>query len=452
MSFDFTSHLRSLPGPIFPCSADQIKPLSTPEEFYQSIKDGIQSSKKRIILSSLYVGENENELVQEQSLQCCSNDSSEVSVMFLIDYLRGTRKSSNNVSSASLLHPLVADFPIRSKVSLFQIPGGTALLSRCLPNRIREVVGLMHMKIYIFDNDVVISGANLSGDYFRNRQDRYFVFRDAPALADFFSSFIRLISSFAHQLDATGVDKVTLSMSSISQISRHVNEFILESRKLSEKCDDSLSDTYVMPYFQMRRLGVSQEGGVLKNLFAYMDSVRLLGPTALTVCSPYLNLEKEYEYGLTLAKFPLTLIAASPEANGFFTAKGVARNIPTAYSSRALRLLKFMERAKRKDFAYKEYSREGWTFHAKGIWMSVGEQCGWTALGSSNYSLRSSRRDMEAQVIIATNNKSLQEALFKEKLMLEKFTNQTTIKHLMAPSRRPSHLMRVLARAISTFL
>ena len=38
---------------------------------------------------------------------------------------------------------------------------------------LNETVGLQHMKLYLYDDTVLISGANLSEDYFVNRQDRF---------------------------------------------------------------------------------------------------------------------------------------------------------------------------------------------------------------------------------------------------------------------------------------
>ena len=40
---------------------------------------------------------------------------------------------------------------------------------KVLPQRWNEVVGLQHCKVYIFDDSVIVSGANLSSDYFTNR-------------------------------------------------------------------------------------------------------------------------------------------------------------------------------------------------------------------------------------------------------------------------------------------
>lgn len=40
-----------------------------------------------------------------------------------------------------------------------------------------EISGVHHQKIAVFDDTVIIGGANLSHNYFVNRKDRYFMFR-----------------------------------------------------------------------------------------------------------------------------------------------------------------------------------------------------------------------------------------------------------------------------------
>ncbi len=40
---------------------------------------------------------------------------------------------------------------------------------------IRETLGTFHFKSVIFDDTILLTGANLSEDYFTNRKDRYIV-------------------------------------------------------------------------------------------------------------------------------------------------------------------------------------------------------------------------------------------------------------------------------------
>lgn len=57
------------------------------------------------------------------------------------------------------------------------------MLKRKLPVRWNEVVGVQHMKIYVFDDQLILSGANLSNTYFTDRQDRYLVLSGEPHVA-----------------------------------------------------------------------------------------------------------------------------------------------------------------------------------------------------------------------------------------------------------------------------
>lgn len=59
----------------------------------------------------------------------------------------------------------------------------------------KEVLGVHHIKAYVFDNDVMITGANLSHDYFTNRQDRYMIIRQSPLLANYFDDLLNTVTN-----------------------------------------------------------------------------------------------------------------------------------------------------------------------------------------------------------------------------------------------------------------
>ncbi|KAK9906499.1 hypothetical protein WJX75_002957 [Coccomyxa subellipsoidea] len=80
-----------------------------------------------------------------------------------------------------------ADLSIR----LFHTPALRGMLKRLLPPRVSEVVGVCHLKAYIFDDDIMISGANLSNTYFSMRQDRYFIIRNAKLLSQHIRSLVQ---------------------------------------------------------------------------------------------------------------------------------------------------------------------------------------------------------------------------------------------------------------------
>ena len=78
------------------------------------------------------------------------------------------------------------------------------------------------------------------------------------------------------------------------------------------------------------------------------------------------------------------------QANGFFGAHGVSGAIPSAYICLANQFMQDVEdKGQRSRIRLLEYTREGWTFHAKGLWCSPVNACqpNLTVIGSSNFGL-----------------------------------------------------------------
>lgn len=114
---------------------------------------------------------------------------------------------------------------MRFQVALFHSPKLKGILRTLLPARYNELIGLQHIKLYIIDDTVIMSGydfvetsytylpthfmvklsfflfrANLSHDYFTNRQDRYVLVKNCGQLADFFDGLIDILSDMSLQL------------------------------------------------------------------------------------------------------------------------------------------------------------------------------------------------------------------------------------------------------------
>jgi CDP-diacylglycerol--glycerol-3-phosphate 3-phosphatidyltransferase len=82
----------------------------------------------------------------------------ELNVSILTDGLRGTRETPKQCC-ASLLAPLVEEFgEKRVELRIFHTPNLTGLRKQIVPRRINEGWGLQHMKLYGFDDEVIISG------------------------------------------------------------------------------------------------------------------------------------------------------------------------------------------------------------------------------------------------------------------------------------------------------
>ncbi|SOV75635.1 phosphatidylglycerophosphate synthase [Plasmodium sp. gorilla clade G3] len=175
------------------------KLLFTPKEFFNTLNDIFKNSQNRIVISCLYmgVGELEKELIDSIKKNVNIKD---LKVDILLDRQRGTRPEGKlKESSVSVLSELFKCSD-NLNISLFHNPLLGPILYNILPPRANEAIGVMHMKIYIGDNVLVLSGANLSDCYLRNRQDRYFVIEN-KFLADSIHNIINTIQGMSFTLN-----------------------------------------------------------------------------------------------------------------------------------------------------------------------------------------------------------------------------------------------------------
>lgn len=176
-------------SPCFPLNASKISIISDPRTFYDTICERFQRANSRITMASLYIGTGtlEKRLLSITKENIINNKNLKFDV--LLDYHRGTR---GHINSRTLLQQFVDEISDRCHVYLYQTPKLQAKWSHAVPARYNELIGLQHMKLYIVDDIVLLSGANCSTDYFERRQDRYIEIQD-PNLADFYSELVGMI-------------------------------------------------------------------------------------------------------------------------------------------------------------------------------------------------------------------------------------------------------------------
>lgn len=184
--------------PCFPVIANNIRILTQPDQFYNFLLHGCQQAKSRVTLASLYfgVGHLEEKIVHT----LINNESfkeSKLNINILLDYARGSR---SDINSRTLLLPLLQANDQTCHISLYHTPLLRGIFKKYMYSPLNELLGLQHMKIYIFDDILIISGANLSNDYFTNRQDRYFVIKD-EGLSDFYCGLIQRVQTFSLKMD-----------------------------------------------------------------------------------------------------------------------------------------------------------------------------------------------------------------------------------------------------------
>ena len=176
--------------------------LETPCAFFAELLQQIRTSRQRIILSALYLGAS---LSHEKQLLDCLIEAldrvPDLELGLIFDYSRSTRRDQHSCITA--LTELVRRYPNRVSTQLYKMPQ-IDRLPFSLPTPLDEMIAVYHLKFMVFDSNVLLTGANLSEEYFTSRQDRYFMFKDATLLATFLAEIAKTISMYAHKLTDSG--------------------------------------------------------------------------------------------------------------------------------------------------------------------------------------------------------------------------------------------------------
>ncbi|GAV08952.1 hypothetical protein RvY_18568 [Ramazzottius varieornatus] len=417
-------------APAFCLCGSQVSILHHPSDFYEYLVSSSKRFTKRAVLSALYLGTGTQEetLIAALRSRCdelhASNSSFNVRV--LLDHQRGSRGEKN---SRTMLLPLLREYERQVNVALFHTPDLRGVWKTHVPERWNEIVGLLHMKVAVFDDDVLITGANLSDQYFVNRQDRYVLIRDAPELANFFESLVQGVSDVSFML--TPEDEVKLASEDSAHPYEGERALYVEAAKDTVRQAYALypptqkfaagpqvplekADTWVYPLCQMRQFDVRKDEKATEEILSTVPE-----GTTIHLASGYFNLTRSYrQLILNQKQASYHILMASPKANGFFNAEGASGHVPAMYVQIARTFFDAIHSgAQQHRIKLYEYYRDKWTYHVKGLWATLKGQknpC-LTLVGSPNFGYRSVNRDIEAQIAVVTENVDLQKRLAEER-------------------------------------
>ncbi|KAK0550934.1 CDP-diacylglycerol--glycerol-3-phosphate 3-phosphatidyltransferase [Tilletia horrida] len=439
--------------PCFTARSQQLHLLPSPSVFHSTLISLIQNARNRIVLTSLYIGPTESDLIHVH-LRTALKQNPSLKCTILLDALRGTREGSDKASAASLVAALARDFPDQVDARLHLTPRVTSTLMRkLLPKRFGEGLGLQHMKLYLADNSLIISGANLSRDYFTNRQDRYLLIEDHHGLGDYVQDLItRRYARHAYRLQAASASSSSLENTpyelvwdageqsdhiwgnTSAPVQRPPIEFKWSSslaRDLSKVTDEWRSrtaqsrgdgaddaDVQVVPLLQLGIVGLTQETDVLSRL---CSAENLPNASTVDLTTGYFSPSPSLVQLLLNQRkrsLALRILTASPRANGFFGSSFPSGMLPAAYvllerafGKKALNAgwTRDVSGGEGKRLEMRRWEKQGWTYHAKGLWITTPSPTGSTAarptislVGSSNYGRRSCNLDSECTFLLCT--------------------------------------------------
>ncbi|KAJ3341513.1 CDP-diacylglycerol--glycerol-3-phosphate 3-phosphatidyltransferase [Gonapodya sp. JEL0774] len=231
-------------------------------------------------------------------------------------------------------------------------------------------------------------------------------------------------------------------------------------------------DTLVLPTLQVAPLAIRNDHALLLALFSL---VAHCGDRAIAwFTSGYFNVERGLWDRIVGGGGRWRVATAAPEANGFLNSSGVSRHIPAAYTHLERVAFEDVQRAgKTHQVDIAEWKRADWTYHAKGFWLAapslfppplapsgtppsptdtptVDPAPFLTVVGSTNFGERSFTRDVEANAVIITSNRTLRNELAKEVERLWSHTERVTAETFERPDRAVPRWVKAVTKVLRT--
>jgi CDP-diacylglycerol--glycerol-3-phosphate 3-phosphatidyltransferase len=294
---------------------------------------------------------------------------------------------------------------------------------------------------------LTLYSANLSNDYFTNRQDRYHLF-SSKAITDYFYSIHSTVSQLSYSIMPVPYHEngyvlawpetnlapgpIFEPKAYIKKTSTILSQLIKPQNASSttaapNSSPDQKPNTIVYPISQLTPLlrpDTSTELPAITHILKTL-SAPTYSNSSWTFTAGYFNPDPSLtSLLLSATSTNNTVITAHPHANGFFGSKGVSGLLPGAYTLLSRRFLDAAHKRNRlSSITLREWKKGqvnepgGWTYHAKGLWIALNgeKEPSISVVGSSNYTKRSYKLDLEVGGIILTGDEGLKRRLREER-------------------------------------
>ncbi|MFZ6873849.1 CDP-diacylglycerol--serine O-phosphatidyltransferase [Undibacterium sp. Di27W] len=438
--FKSASDLTHLNG--IPLQANAVQTLHTAADYRDTLLAKIAQAKHRIYLCSLYLQNDEAGAEILAALYAAKAARPELDIAVLVDWHRaqrgliGAAKSGGNA----------AWYQEISKAHAYTVP------LYGIPVQTRELFGVLHLKGFVIDDEVIYSGASLNNVYLHKqdkyRHDRYLLIHN-KVLANSMVQFIR-----EHLLSAAAVHRLDMpEIPATRSIRREIKHF--RSKLKSARYDCNLAEQE----HDRHSLSVTPLVGVGKNnpLNKVICQLLAASKTQITICTPYFNfpLAVTREINRALKRgVRICIIVGDKTANDFFIPPAepfkVIAALPYLYEVNLRRFAK----SHQADISSGQLQLRLWkdddnTYHLKGMWIDQD----YALMTGNNLNPRAFRLDLENALLIHDPQHELQLQRQEElKSIMEKTAVITHYRELEKNTDYPDPVRKLLGRLSGTRL
>ncbi|URJ25029.1 CDP-diacylglycerol--serine O-phosphatidyltransferase [Candidatus Blochmannia ocreatus (nom. nud.)] len=373
---------------------DGFKILYSPKEFFSELLLAISQAYRRICLVALYLEGDQGGKKVFDALLRVKQIRPQVNIKVLVDWNRAQRRrfgpyrKSGNATIKNV--DWYAD--IMNKYPHMDIP------IYGIPINVNEVLGVLHLKGFIIDDQVLYSGASLSEEYLhvndKYRYDRYHIIRNRKL------SSIMLNYIDEELLSAKVTNKLGCRDSLVNRLIKRNNIRLLR-RNLRRVCyryrgnNISSGNLAIAPL-----VGLGKNSALNKVIYHLISSVK----NKIVLCTPYFNMPNVLMcavVGVLRQNKKVEIIVGDKVANDFF----IPMNKPFALFGILPYLyevnLRFFLKQLQEYIDNKQLEVRIWQegcngYHVKGIW--VDDE--WQLLTGNNLNPRALSLDLENALLI----------------------------------------------------
>lgn len=396
---------------VFPLDASSLEvrtPLG-PVGFHGLLRDLFANAKRRITIASLYYGTGKLEEELLGDIDAALRESDALRVRLLFDHSRGRRRTKTG-SAATFVGERLDH--ARVELYLHRLPQ-LAGVARALPSPLNELLAVCHFKVMVVDDVAVLTGANLSDEYFHCRHARVIVVRDAQ-FADMLDGVVRIACEHSRRVRARGAQEDEPARPP-EEVGARVVAHVVDAARAQTRAPT----VHALPLFQHPRVGLAQERALLNRMFSFPEG-------ELHIHTPYTNMQADYLASLArrlAAGARTSLLLASRHSHSFTTGRGFKALVPGFYAEREHHMHTQLRKLSGRDIELSYYQRPDWVFHSKGVWLQSGDETA-TIIGSSSFGARSVARDFDLSVLLVTKDERLREAFAGELSTTAPFVQQ----------------------------
>lgn len=416
--------------------ADRFDVLYSAKDFKQRILDLIASARQRIYLVALYLQDDEAGREILDALYAAKGRNPDLDIKVFVDFHRAQRGLiGKGAQGGNHLRYQAMAAEHKERIEVYGVPV-----------KGRELLGVLHLKGFVFDDTVLYSGASLN-DVYLHQQERYRFDRyhqiESHELAN---AMVRYVDDYFVASDTVSrLDKPAIPTA--KQLKGTIRRFKGQLARSHYRFNSSLpvaGEVAVTPLVGLGKRN-NQLNRMIRNLVRGCER-------EIFICTPYFNLPKELAKdieGLLRHGRKVTIVVGDKTANDFY--------IPPEEKFSTIGGLPYLYEANLRKFAQRNqhhidsgllnmmlWRHERHSYHLKGIFVDGGE---WALLTGNNLNPRAWSLDLENGLLVKDAQHLLAERFERERENILQHTQRVTrFDQVEQIDDYPEQVRRLLAR------